>query len=176
MSVEVEVEIGLSAFMSQFVDRYARASEMRLWALATMNSRPPDFRIGPGYMDRWFLIPRNEFANVYLHRVMRSDDDRALHDHPWPNQSILLEGRYLEIMPEHPRGLWREPGDSVKRLATDRHRLVLEPGTTAVSLFITGPKVRDWGFWCGENEDRFVPWQDFTAPGNKGLVGRGCGG
>lgn len=26
----------------------------------------------------------------------RSDDDRALHDHPWVNMSILLEGTYTE--------------------------------------------------------------------------------
>lgn len=30
------------------------------------------------YLLRWYIIP----LNVYLHKFMRSDDDRALHDHP----------------------------------------------------------------------------------------------
>ena len=31
------------------------------------------------YLLRWYLIPRNPFVNVYLHKFLRSDDDRALH-------------------------------------------------------------------------------------------------
>lgn len=57
--------------------------------------RAPDFvigRTGDPYMERWWLIPRNRFFNIYLHRFWRSDDDRALHDHPWVNLSILLKG------------------------------------------------------------------------------------
>ena len=63
--------------------------------------RPPDFVIGGSdrpYMHPWWLIPRNPWFNVYLHRIMRSDDDRALHDHPWVNCSVLLEGSYVELV------------------------------------------------------------------------------
>ena len=62
-------------------------------------SRAPDVLIGkPGdtYMRRWWVIPRNRFFNVYLHLFLRSDDDRALHDHPWVNLSFLLHGDYTE--------------------------------------------------------------------------------
>ena len=35
--------------------------------------------------------------NLYLHEFSRSDDDRALHDHPWLfNLSVLLSGTYVE--------------------------------------------------------------------------------
>jgi len=64
-----------------------------------MDSREPDRIIGgeeDAYMKRWFVIPRNRIFNIYLHRFLRSDDDRALHDHPWVNMSILLEGEYTE--------------------------------------------------------------------------------
>ena len=56
----------------------------RLLAIAT--KRHPDFIVGGKdnpYLLRWFVIPRNPVFNIYLHRFLRSDDDRALHDHPW---------------------------------------------------------------------------------------------
>src|SRR5258708_303359 len=62
-------------------------------------SRKPDVLIGKQddtYMERWWVIPRNRFFNIYLHHFLRSDDDRALHDHPWLNASILLQGKYTE--------------------------------------------------------------------------------
>ena len=61
--------------------------------------RPPDFIVGgkeDPYMLRWWIIPRNRWFNVYLHNFLRSDDDRAHHDHPWWNFSILLRGEYTE--------------------------------------------------------------------------------
>ncbi len=42
--------------------------------------RKPDFIIGGPenpYLLRWYLIPQNRFFNVYLHKILRSDDDRA---------------------------------------------------------------------------------------------------
>ena len=69
------------------------------WWRRIMQSCPPDQVIGGRqrpYLLRWFLIPQNRFLNVYLHRFLRSDDDRALHDHPWWNVSLLLEGAYTE--------------------------------------------------------------------------------
>lgn len=48
------------------------------------------------YLTRWHLIPRNRWFNLYLHKFVHGDDERALHDHPWPSASLLLEGRYIE--------------------------------------------------------------------------------
>jgi hypothetical protein len=62
--------------------------------------REPDLYIGgkdDPYLLRWYLIPRNRFFNVYLHKIVRSDDDRALHDHPWWWLSVMLKGRYAEV-------------------------------------------------------------------------------
>src|SRR5271156_1916144 len=61
--------------------------------------RPPDFIVGGKefpYMRRWWIIPRNRVFNIYLHHFLRSDDDRALHDHPSWNISFILEGAYTE--------------------------------------------------------------------------------
>ena len=156
--------------MSMLRDRYATLLEMQDWANEVMASRPPDFRIGPGYIDRWFLVPRmSRGNNVFLHRMMRSDDDRAMHDHPWDNTSIIIAGGFVEITPEG--SFKREPGDRIERKATDRHRLEIEPGYQSISLFLTGPKVREWGFWC--DNERFVPWREFVGA-DRGQIGRGC--
>ncbi len=146
--------------------------------LGTMRRRPPDFIIGGAdrpYMRRWYLIPKNTRFNVYLHHFRRSDDDRALHDHPWWNVSLLLRGRYREHMPHGVRT--RRPGVPVYRHAEASHRIDLlrdEAGIEQAvwSLFITGPKVREWGFWCPKG---WRHWRDFTNPADDGAtVGRGC--
>lgn len=149
----------------------ATIEDMQLWAKNLMDSRAPDFIIGDNYLRRWWVIPRNPFYNVYLHEINKSDDDRALHDHPWENQSFIIKGRYLEYTPEG--SFERKQGDYVQRPATAQHRLEVYEGETGViSLFSTGPKVREWGFHCPQG---FVPWFDFVDPNNPGNEGRGCG-
>lgn len=148
---------------------YASADDMASWARGVM-ARAPDFVIGdPAYLRRWWIIPRNEHQNVYLHHGLRDDDDRALHDHPWDNVSYLLIGRYREITPNG--AVIREAGSIVHRKATDAHRLELIDGEPFVSLFFTGPKVRDWGFLCPQG---WRHWRDFTGGEHGELVGKGC--
>lgn len=148
--------------------------------------RPPDFVIGGDdrpYLRRWWLIPRNRWFNVYLHHFCRSDDDRALHDHPWLNVSILLRGEYTEVLPALPhdpgycarydlyvRRVRRAPA-IVFRRPSAAHRIELHAGPVW-TLFLTGPKVRSWGFWC----KRFWRhWRMFTDPRTGGrTVGPGC--
>ena len=41
--------------------------------------REPDFIIGGAerpYIRRWWIIPRNKLFNIYLHQVLRDDDER----------------------------------------------------------------------------------------------------
>lgn len=155
------------------------------WAdrlIARMTRRPPDFVIGgrdDPYLQRWWVIPRNPFFNVYLHQFLRSDDDRALHTHPWLfNVSKLLRGSYLEHTDDSPpAGYLRGGGDTVYRWGAAPHRVELRPDadgtglTPAWTLFVTGPKVREWGFLCPQG---FVHWKDFTDARDQGAVGRGC--
>jgi len=153
--------------------------------------RLPDFTVGERhdpYLQRWWLLPRNRFFNVYLHCFMRSDDDRALHDHPWHSLSLLLNGESIEHTIAaggiHERR-WLCAGDIRFRSATFAHRIELPPnmifGNGYVervsplpcwTLFLTGPVLRDWGFHCTERG--WIPWQRFTDPSDKGLVGKGC--
>lgn len=139
--------------------------------------RRPDVVIGGDaapYLLRWWLIPRNRWFNIYLHHFMRSDDDRALHDHPWWNLSVLLDGRYVEhTISAGGVNVRRErrAGEHKFRTARAAHRIELIDGP-CWTLFITGPRLRDWGFHCRLG---WVPWQKFTKAENPGEIGNGCG-
>ena len=111
--------------------------------------RKPDRIINKDYLSRWHLIPKNRFFNIYLHKFVGSDNDRALHDHPWWSVSFLLKGELIEVLKETP--LTKELRFIGKyrpylRPAELAHRMVLI-GDEAWTLFITGPKIREWGFW-----------------------------
>jgi hypothetical protein len=133
----------------------------------------PDIEIGGSsnpYLRRWYLIPRNRFLNVYLHQFMRDDDDRALHDHPWWSLSWMLRGALTELTAHYAyeirAGEWRLRSPHLA------HRLIVPvPGNTW-TLFITGPRTREWGFHCPQG---WVHWLDFTAGPHGETVGRGCG-
>lgn len=156
--------------------------------------RPPDFVIqregGDVYMLRWWVIPRNRFFNIYLHKFLKSDDE-TLHDHPWASMSLLLSGCYWEHVPADP-ARWKAEGsrDTVKHLRRPFrpvlrgpdaiHRVeLLKEGYFIITekpvwtLFFTGPWRRAWGFWCPKG---FKPWQKYVEARDGGnSVGEGCG-
>ena len=138
--------------------------------------RAPDVIIGGAadpYLRRWWVIPRNRFCNIYLHHFLRSDDDRALHDHPWINASILLDGRYVEhtiLAGGVNRRKEYRAGDVKLRGARSAHRVELVDGP-CWTLFVTGPRLREWGFHCPRG---WRPWQQFVDGKDSGSIGRGC--
>ena len=116
------------------------------------------------YLMRWFVLPRNRFLNVYLHKFTASDDPEVVHDHPWFFASLVISGRYIEHTAGGPRT--RRRASVALRSASFQHRIELPVGAdgrAAVcrTLVVTGPKVRTWGFWCAP--DRFVPWDQFEG-------------
>ncbi len=131
------------------------------WRCAIVGEVTPDQNIGPGYLHRYIVFPRNRFFNVYIHKFLRSDDDRHLHDHPWASLSILLKGRVSEVTETGERRIRRFL--PVLRGAQHAHRMVLE-SDYAWTIFIIGPRVRRWGFLTNRgwiyHKDYFV--EDFN--------------
>lgn len=145
-----------------------RMGKTETWGL---KRRPPDRVIGENYLERWHIIPRNRYLNVYLHKFTGSDDDRALHDHPWNSVSFLLKGGAWEVFKSDGKLAQRRITRfwPVFRRATHAHRMVITRGPVW-TIFITGPKVRSWGFLCPQG---WRHWREFSTPdGNR--VGRGC--
>jgi hypothetical protein len=151
--------------------------ELDLTGLPKLMERPPDFIIGPKddpYLKRWHLVPRNKFSNVYLHEILKDDDDRALHDHPWDFQSIILRGSYIEycvIVPgDEPHHRIFHRGDLNFHRAEHAHRLQVLAGPV-VTLVFTGPSRREWGFQCPKG---WRHWREFCDDRDQGLIGKGC--
>lgn len=166
--------------------------------------RAPSFVIGDDgrvYLHRWWVIPKNKWFNIYLHKFLNDDDDRALHDHPWPSLSIILRGGYIEHLPGGVKKEYK-PGSFIYRRADHAHRVELfkntrwirrtEPGLRyyddetdaagyplepvksprpAVTIFITGPKVREWGFRCPQG---WRHWKEFVSKHDEGKTVKGC--
>lgn len=144
----------------------------------------PDLIIGPKSAPqtlRWHLF-RWRGIQVALHRWVRSDSDRALHDHSAGNVSILLTGCYTEVIR---RGQWvdcagmdyrdvrclRLPFIPYYRAADTPHRVELTHGPLW-TLWIRFKPWRDWGFHCPKG---WVRWMDYVDSRDSGLVGNGCG-
>jgi hypothetical protein len=148
---------------------------LKKWISGWLRGRP-HFIIGDNYLLRWYVLPRNPWLNVYLHKFLHDDEDRALHDHPWWFISIMLKGAYGEVIPP-PKGFeFRRAPSWAFRSAIHQHRVVLQRDDDGKpkpcwTLVITGRVVRNWGFWCPKG---FVRWQDFTQADDYGKTGRGC--
>lgn len=104
--------------------------------------------------------------SVRFHVFLMSDEDRELHDHPWGYWSMVLAGTYREIVPCD-RKVWGYDFDIMtlprKRFrfkyhpATYKHRVLLLKEYAGayqsyrpipcLTLVITKPKSRNWGFW-----------------------------
>ena len=137
--------------------------------------RPPDVIIGPlddPYLRRWHLIPHNKWLNVYLHNIVKDDDDRALHDHPWNSLSFLLAGDLREMTDNGIVHLTRRPK---YRPGDYAHRLILSDSKPAWTLFITGPKIREWGFHCLNGWTHWTKYVELHDDGGSTTIGRGCG-
>lgn len=155
--------------------------------------RKPDLIVGPEdkpYMHRWHVIPQNRYLNVYLHKFLNDDDDRALHDHPWDSISVCLKGVYKEHYADGTMK-YRHGGKIVYRAAEHTHRISLmkekyakyrdatintngyfyKNSIPAWTLFITGPKIREWGFHCPKGWRHHT---NFVDERDHGKVGRGC--
>lgn len=122
------------------------------------------------YLERYYLFlrERNRFPfNVFLHKFLKSDPD-DVHDHPWPYATLILKGGYWEWIPHFDTvgrktgeyQVWRGPGHFRVSKANSFHRIELDPDITAWTLFMPGPKQRDWGFLV---KNKWVQWEQYLA-------------
>jgi hypothetical protein len=125
-------------------------------------------------------VPRDGCLQLALHKWVRSDDDRALHDHSSWNVSLLLWGTYLEVFED--RIVRRRPLVPYFRRAGTPHRVLLiaDPsGRThpVWTLWLRGPPWRDWGFHCPKGWRHwrdYISTRDYSASGSVSDVGKGC--
>jgi len=120
------------------------------------------------YLERYYLFlkERKRFPfNVFLHKFLKSDPD-DVHDHHWPFATLILRGGYWEWRPQFNQqgqkigevARWCGPGSFRTASATTYHRIELDPAVTCWTLFMPGPKQRDWGFLV---RNVWVQWEQY---------------
>ncbi|WP_339494614.1 hypothetical protein [Pseudomonas sp. RA_105y_Pfl2_P56] len=153
------------------------------------------------YMGRWWLF--NPYSrethkaalwwcpwSFRIHHIMRPDEDRDLHDHPWNARTIILRGWYNEqrtasdwwkkavrasmvpnpdpkivewVMKDACEWLKRSEGDTATLNHGEYHRIdQVSPGGVT-TLFITSKWRGDWGFLVNGVK---VPWRTYTGTDN----------
>jgi hypothetical protein len=143
------------------------------------------------YMGRWWLFnPYDPVSgarrywlcpwSIRIHHIMREDNDRDLHDHPWNARTIILRGGYTEQrLLQHddpvllgrrlPAGLQateyidRHPGETASLRYGEYHRIDSVAVGGAITLFITSPYKGTWGFLVNGVK---VPWRTYTGTDN----------
>jgi quercetin dioxygenase-like cupin family protein len=107
----------------------------------------------------------SEIENVFLHKFIRSDEEDP-HSHPWGNTTLVVSGNYDEdvyILEDGKRAFigrfTRNTGDVVVRSPNAIHAIV-RTSEDCMTLFVTGPKEQDWGFYIGQSD--FIPEVAYT--------------
>jgi len=139
------------------------------------------------YLIRYYLI-KSRWCNVFLHQFLRSDRD-DLHDHPWDFVTYLVRGAYTENKFNQKTGVAERTRRTnciyddymiktrlrqntlVFRRATDQHQVVVDQDLkrvdkdkAALTLFISGPTKREWGFWRKSLAGRtWIPWREYLG-------------
>jgi len=109
-------------------------------------------------------LVRTPWFSIKLHKLLSSDTDRYLHDHPWHWFSLMLSGSYSEERPGSVKV--HRPGSMRIRWASSPHRLtLLTPHVW--TLFITGGRLpgddngkRRWGF---HTPDGWRPYNEIVS-------------
>lgn len=147
--------------------------------------RKPDLIIGPRHDPqtiRWHFLKAFGFQFA-LHKWLRSDSDRAPHDHKADNISIILSRQgYWELVYEcgGARGVrhYRKPWRVYFRKAETLHRVKLVDSRPVWTIWVRWPERRRWGYWCDSkgwvDAEAYNRAADYYAEGIS-EVGNGCG-
>lgn len=121
-------------------------------------------KFGQVHFRRFRLLQTPWFA-IYIHQILRSDEDLDPHDHPWAFSSVILEGAYEEQSwyPPHFQTMYYNKfysGDVIQHKAEDAHKITLISKEVWTLVFTSG-RTRYWGYqtkfgWIGHEEYRLL--------------------
>lgn len=102
---------------------------------------------------------REMLPSMRVHHIMRPDDDRHLHDHPWNARTFILEGHYVEER-EGGKIAVRLSGTTARIRHGEYHRITQVSRNGVWTLFVTWKYRGTWGF---KVDGRKVPWKDYLG-------------
>lgn len=138
------------------------------WALWEWGDIPSKTDPSVVYLRRLRVVQTPWFS-VLVHQIFEPDSDRDPHDHPWSFGSLVVRGGYTEDVSEKitlfgrvvegkTRNEW--PRWSWHRMTTKEAHRITSVLPDTMTLVVTGPRVRTWGFWTDQG---FVPWDQYPT-------------
>lgn len=122
------------------------------------------------YLTRWSLwLPFG--LSIKIHKIVKPDDDRCEHDHPWWFVRVILfggykekvNGRIYERKPWRPWYFWR----IYPCMPSFKHRITHLPKKVNWSLVICGKNRGKWGFYTKRG---WIHWKRFISLVNSSRV------
>ena len=123
-----------------------------------------------GYMERWWLfnatLPMNDgkgrrfewLPSIRIHHILRADDARYPHSHPWAARTIILRGWYFERRDEGV--FFRRRGDTATLRHDEFHNIKMVSPGGVWTLFVSWRWRHVWGFRTPKG---VVPWREYLA-------------
>jgi hypothetical protein len=133
-----------------------------------------------GYMERWWIVPFKDpeigngcrqikfFENplwwwlqqhdiaIRIHHILRKDEDRHMHDHPWNARTFILKGQYKEY---RVKGIYvRKAGSTATINYAEYHRIASVSEGGVWTILVTGIYQGSWGFNVSGIK---VPWREY---------------
>ncbi len=143
-------------------------SKLVYWVLTTFFTKRLPHEIiridGAPYLTRFYLSGKanqrvvGEKPQFFLHHFHKSDQGRELHNHPYTGTSLILAGGYIEERMSELATIGGKaftevsattylPGDINTLGLADYHRTdLLNKELGCWTLFVTGPRLKEWGF------------------------------
>lgn len=129
----------------------------RYWLFNPYNTDYDTYSISP---HKWFPW------NIRIHHIMRPDQDRDLHDHPWNAKTFILEGWYVEErfvnkdINDLKYDIERRAGGTASLKYGEYHRIKEISDGGVWTLFISGKYQGTWGFWVNGAK---VQWRKYLG-------------
>lgn len=94
------------------------------------------------YAFRWvFMTP---WFSIRIHKWIRSDDSRYMHDHSWDFTTFILKGYYYDVSDKG--RIKRDRFNFYNIPATHAHYVEI-PISGCTTIVFSGKPKRKWGFW-----------------------------
>jgi hypothetical protein len=111
---------------------------------------------------RRYRLLATPWFNIYIHQILKSDEEAHFHDHPWNFWSFILKGGYKEIS-SYAIDKWREIHTNyylrhslVHHKRNDAHKLTLMSSCVWTLVLTYG----EWKTWGYQTE---AGWIDFKS-------------
>jgi hypothetical protein len=127
---------------------------------------------------RRYRLLSTPWFNIYIHNILKSDEDAHPHDHPWGFIALMFWGSYLEewLGAYEDYRYWagtelrqdvRSIGSLYYHQAKDFHKITLRSPSVWTLVFASGRKRPGWGY---QTRQGWIHFKDYRQLKNEGKL------